>query len=457
MTRPLLLLCAFLGTCLSERVTLDEDCVRVRRPVHELDHTELMLYVEGLQQIRANGKFQIMIDAHHENTAIHRGSSFFFYHTYYVWEVESQIRKIGGKFACFSVPYYDWTIDAGHEDDPWILNSVFGGDGNPGNHNCVKGTSGATGSKNWGPDLWPLNELCNAVENPDACCLKRNLMPEVDLGTAQETGELVERVEFSGFEGGCAFYHQKVHWLFGLGDECVSCAMATGYSPDDPIFMLLHSYTAFLRAVWAACHGYDRIAGHELDGHEEAYKAECAEGFFDGDCGVVELDDVYDFGDMPKYGWSLTSQVEVTPRSMWDFSDWNTVYDMSDFLERTGLEHSAVCDVANFEKSKWLTKVVELEKKAAPAKPAQPAQPAEGKPDAKEAGPKGRRNGKHREEQEVMAVQRGVMGAEVDSQMVMAGMSVVVFMAGVALCVANRGERKNVEVVKTMEAGYGAV
>ena len=115
--------------------------------------------------------------------------------------------------------------------------------------------------------------------------------------------------------------------------------------------------------MWAACHGYDRIAGHELDGHEEAYKAECAEGFFDGDCGVVELDDVYDFGDMPKYGWSLTSQVEVTPRSMWDFSDWNTVYDLSDFLERTGLEHSQVCDVANFEKSKWLTKVVELEKK----------------------------------------------------------------------------------------------
>lgn len=75
--------------------------------------------------------------------------------------------------------------------------------------------------------------------------------------------------------------------------------MATGYSPDDPIFMLLHSYTAYLRAVWGACHGYDKLLGRDLDGHDEAYKAECAEGFFDGDCGVVELDDIYDFGEMP--------------------------------------------------------------------------------------------------------------------------------------------------------------
>jgi len=370
--------------------------------------------------------------------------------------VESQIRKIGGKFACFSVPYYDWTIDAGHEADPWILNSVFGGDGNPGNHNCVKGTSGATGSKNWGPDLWPLNELCNAVENPDACCLKRNLWPEAELGTAAETGELIERVEFSGFEGGAAFYHQKVHWLFGLGDECVSCAMATGYSPDDPIFMLLHSYTAFLRAVWATCHGYDRIADHELDRHEEAYKAECAEGFFDGDCGVVELDDVYDFGDMPRYGWSLTSQVEVTPRSMWDFSDWNTVYDLSDFLERTGLEHSKVCDVANFDKSKWLTRVVDIEQKAAP--PKKDAAPA-----AKDAtGPKGRARGsKHsaREQEQELAVQLGIEGEQgamaLDSQTVMAGLIVLLLVAGLVLYAQNqRMERKQVEQARYT---YGTV
>ena len=48
-----------------------------------------MMYVEGMQAIRANGKYQVLVDAHKQNTQIHRGSSFFFYHSYYVWEVET--------------------------------------------------------------------------------------------------------------------------------------------------------------------------------------------------------------------------------------------------------------------------------------------------------------------------------------------------------------------------------
>lgn len=73
-----------------------EECDRIRRPMHELSEDELMLYVEGLQRIRDNGKYQIMADAHAGHTLIHRGSSFFFYHTYFVWEVETQIRALGG-------------------------------------------------------------------------------------------------------------------------------------------------------------------------------------------------------------------------------------------------------------------------------------------------------------------------------------------------------------------------
>ena len=58
------------------------------------------------------------------------------------------------------------------------------------------------------------------------------------------------------FLGGVLIEHQRVHWLFGQeNDNCVSCHMATGYSPDDPIFMLLHSFVAYLRAIWAGCHG----------------------------------------------------------------------------------------------------------------------------------------------------------------------------------------------------------
>ena len=63
-----------------------EECDRIRKPMHLLSEEELMLYVDGLQQIRKNGKYQIMVDAHSQETEIHRGTSFFFYHTFFVWE-----------------------------------------------------------------------------------------------------------------------------------------------------------------------------------------------------------------------------------------------------------------------------------------------------------------------------------------------------------------------------------
>ena len=67
----------------------EEACERIRRPFHLQSNAELSLYVTGLQQLKANGKFQIFVQAHSHAHRIHFGSSFFFYHTYYVWEVET--------------------------------------------------------------------------------------------------------------------------------------------------------------------------------------------------------------------------------------------------------------------------------------------------------------------------------------------------------------------------------
>jgi len=347
-----------LALCLLATLTaadpyLKEPCERIRRPIDQLPREELMLYVEGMQQIRASGKYQILIDAHKEHTEIHRGSSFFFYHSYYVWEVETQIRMLGGRFKCFALPYYDWTIDAGNEADPFILNSVFGGDGDPEHHNCVMTPEGKL-SQNWGVDKWPVQELCNPQENPEVgCCLKRNLWAEGDpLGDALEIGNVLKRDQWNQMGGGIAFHHQKVHWLFGAGDDCVSCAMATGYSPDDPIFMLLHSFTAYLRATWAACHGYDHLTGEDLDGKTEVYEPKCAEGY--PDCGVIQLDDVYEFGDVPLYKWSITSHMDITPRSMWDFADWNIRYDPGTFHRRGGFfDDDSPCSATGLKFSRW--------------------------------------------------------------------------------------------------------
>merc|ERR1719242_2273312 len=351
MRRPFLLATALL-LALCSAIPEELKCTRLRRPVHTLDEDELMLYVDGIQAIRENGKYQIMVDAHSQYTEVHRGSSFFFYHTYFVWEVETQIRKLGDKWKCFALPYYDWTVEAGKEKNPWILNTVLGGNGNKGNNNCV---TDPHNYRLWGIDKWPIRELCGPPEDvTQGCCLKRNLDPTQRLSTAKDLAPVIEVPFFHEFLGGVLIEHQKVHWLFGQeGDKCVSCHMATGYSPDDPIFMLLHSFVAYLRAIWAGCHGYDNIDSFILENHPDVYTGEGIDGFTE--CGAIELDEPYFFGPMANVDWSLTHKQSITPRDMWNFEAWRVKYDLGTFWDESGLIHSDMCDEDNLLNSRWIS------------------------------------------------------------------------------------------------------
>jgi len=328
--------------------------------MHQMTTEELELYADGMHRIRKNGKYQIMVNAHQMHKETHRGSAFFFYHTYFVWEVETQIRALGGKFKCFSLPMYDWTADVGHEANPWILNTVLGGNGQ-GEELCVQLNTDE--DNYWSQSEWNVRELCGHTENKHVgCCLKRDLWEEGDLGDAPAIGEVLERPNFTPMSGGVAFHHQKVHWLFGRGDECQNCAMATGYSPDDPIFMALHAFAAYLRAIWASCHGYDNIASSELEDHPEAYDPKCADEqiiadgtVYDGDCGVIQYDDAFEWEDMANQDWSITSVMAVTPRMMWDFAEWNVQFSHGTFYEMSGLSTSDMCDQANVAQSRWFS------------------------------------------------------------------------------------------------------
>merc|ERR1719334_605499 len=163
-----------------------------------------------------------------------------------------------------------------------------------------------------------------------------------------EVKPIIEVPFFHEFLGGVLMEHQRVHWLFAMGDECQSCAMATGYSPDDPIFMLLHSFVAYLRAVWAGCHGYDHIDSFILDNHPDVYTGECIDEF-----GAIELDAPYYFGDMATTDWSLTHKQDITPRSVWNFEAWRVKYDLGTFWEQSDLASSDMCDPDNVEASAW--------------------------------------------------------------------------------------------------------
>merc|ERR1719461_935622 len=175
-------------TILCAAIPEEKKCTRIRRAMHEMTEDELMLYVDGLQAIRANGKYQIMVDAHSQYTEVHRGSSFFFYHTY------------------FALPYYDWTVDAGKESDPWILNTVLGGNGDKGVNNCV---TDPRDLRLWGIDKWPIRELCGPPEDVQVgCCLKRNLDTTQRLSNPKDLAPVIEIPFFHEFLGGVLIEHQ---------------------------------------------------------------------------------------------------------------------------------------------------------------------------------------------------------------------------------------------------------
>ena len=151
---------------------------RHRKPWHMLSDTDRMQFVTGFQQLRNNGILSSFCSTHHlEGVAfedIHKTSEFFFWHSYFVWEIESQFRLLGDEYACFSMPYWDITYDAQFLDqDPStpsdqlpIFNSMVGADGNPDNDNCVE-------SELWNINQYTTEFLCSSTEQSPNCCLKR--------------------------------------------------------------------------------------------------------------------------------------------------------------------------------------------------------------------------------------------------------------------------------------------
>ena len=71
-------------------------------------------------------------------------------------------------------------------------------------------------------------------------------------------------------EGGLGEVMERSNSPSGRDDEYQNTQMATGYSPDNTIFVALHSFAAYQHANWASCHGYNIPAG-QLQEHSEAY------------------------------------------------------------------------------------------------------------------------------------------------------------------------------------------
>eukprot|EP01083_Nonionella_stella_P272899 925682_1 len=98
---------------LNEFDTYNADCKRVRRSWQTLTREEKQDYIDALMTIRENGNGDVLSDelvaigSSHQNRfgeIEHVASSYLFWHGYLLWELESRIRNLGGKYKCFGMP-----------------------------------------------------------------------------------------------------------------------------------------------------------------------------------------------------------------------------------------------------------------------------------------------------------------------------------------------------------------
>lgn len=118
----------------------EQECFRVRKNILNLTPEELADFIEGLQVLKANGVYDNITAIHGDpkTFGLFHGNDYFLpWHRWYVLKIESAVRALGGKWACFAMPYWDWTLDAGREMESPIWN-IFGPMGKKNDSFCMR-------------------------------------------------------------------------------------------------------------------------------------------------------------------------------------------------------------------------------------------------------------------------------------------------------------------------------
>ncbi|MGC3003510.1 tyrosinase MelC2 [Streptomyces sp. G35A] len=238
----------------------------VRRNQADLTTEEKRRFVAALLELKRSGRYDTFVTTHNafivsdtdqgERTG-HRSPSFLPWHRRFLLEFERALQSVDASVA---LPYWDWTADASVRSSLWAPD-FLGGSGRSRDGRVMDGPfAGSTGN-------WPVT-----VRVDGRTYLRRSLgsggraLPtraEVESVLAMPTYDMPPwnsgsdgfRNHLEGWRG--VNLHNRVHvWVGGQ--------MATGASPNDPVFWLHHAYIDRLWAEWRRRHpdsGYLPAAG----------------------------------------------------------------------------------------------------------------------------------------------------------------------------------------------------
>ncbi|CAM5392307.1 tyrosinase [Streptomyces purpurascens] len=237
----------------------------VRKNQSALTTDEKRRFVTALMELKRNGRYDEFVTTHNafivsdtddgERTG-HRSPSFLPWHRRFLLEFERALQSVDASVA---LPYWDWTVDRSPRASLWAPD-FLGGTGRDRDGRVSDGPFAAAGGN------WQIN-----VRVDGRTFLRRSLGAGRELPTAAEVESVLSmptydmapwnsasdgfRNHLEGWRG--VNLHNRVHvWVGGH--------MATGASPNDPVFWLHHAYIDKLWAEWQRRHpgsGYLPAAG----------------------------------------------------------------------------------------------------------------------------------------------------------------------------------------------------
>jgi len=331
---------------------------RVRRNWWALSHDERDSYIRGLIKLRENGfngvesaktdEFARMADVHVSSFGgiVHDTSHFFFWHSYLLWEMESRIRNLGGEWACFAMPYWDfWTTTRKFESKyGFMFQGAMGGGGEPDNGWRVETDWPYSTEQFWVP------YHCNGEgEEAPLCSFKRSLGNFTQMAM-KDTGRMfMDHPKFYDMQMAFANYQNYaliVRKMFAWDDSLHSPSSAS----YDPIWWMFHSMISYQQYLWEDCNEYDRIEYGDLDDHPEAYTPFLNTSLsgleYLGISPDMSLDaELYYGSRLENATWSWVHNNKLTVRKLYHLHRWNVIYDLGDgsgFFKESGLDE--YCD-----------------------------------------------------------------------------------------------------------------
>ncbi|RSS39477.1 tyrosinase MelC2 [Streptomyces sp. WAC08241] len=228
----------------------------VRKNQATLTADEKRRFVDALLELKRSGRYDAFVTTHNAfimgdtddgDRVGHRSPSFLPWHRRFLLEFEAALKSVD---ATVTLPYWDWTADRTSRSSLWAPD-FLGGTGRARDGQVTDGPFARSGNR------WTVTVR---VDGRDF--LRRDLgaggrqLPtraEVDSVLAMETYDTAPwnsasdgfRNHLEGWRG--VNLHNRVHvWVGGQ--------MATGVSPNDPVFWLHHAFVDKLWADWQARH-----------------------------------------------------------------------------------------------------------------------------------------------------------------------------------------------------------